>query len=214
MQDVWFNHIESRGMTHYQAVRELILKHYVEKYGSKIDGWWFDGSGGLDKSERLLWRETVHAGNPKAIIAYNRMAGPPFRSSAQCDYFGGHPTPRSRHKFWDSINLPMITAIEAGPWMGIDGLPVDGPGNGALGHVFMGLQDRWTLGGCKFPPKQAIEWTTRVLSAEGMYTWSVPCAGSKIANKQFALLLKIDNAVEKMRDSNEKRKNEKNPIAR
>ncbi len=199
LQDVWFNYIESQGMTHYEAVRKLILRHYVEQYGSRIDGWWFDGSGGLTKPERLLWRETVHAGNPKAIIAYNRMAGPPFRSSAQCDYFGGHPVPRSRHKFWDPVNLPMITAIEDGPWMAIDGLPVDRPGNGALGHVFMGLQDRWTLGGCKFPPKQAIEWTTRVLSAGGMYTWSVPRAESRISNKQFGLLLKIDHEVENLR---------------
>jgi hypothetical protein len=199
LQDVWFNYIESQGMTHYEAVRKLILKHYVEKYGSKIDGWWFDGSGGLTKSERLLWRETVHTGNPKAIIAYNRMAGPPFRSSAQCDYFGGHPTPRSRHKFWDEINLPMITAIEAGPWMDTDGQPVDNPGNGALSHVFMGLQDRWTIGKCAFPPQQAIEWTTRVLSAGGMYTWAVPCAGSEMASRQFKLLQKIDKAVENLR---------------
>lgn len=199
LQDVWFNYIESQGMTHYEAVRKLILKHYVEKYGSKIDGWWFDGAGGLTKSERLLWRETVHAGNPKAIIAYNRMAGPPFRSTPQCDYFGGHPTPRSQHKFWDPINLPMITAIEAGPWMTADGQPVDKPGNGALGHVFMGLQDRWTIGKCAFPPQQAIEWTTRVLSAGGMYTWAVPCAGSEMASKQFELLLEVDKAVENLR---------------
>ena len=64
----------------------------------------------------------------------------------------------------------------------------------------MGLQDRWTLGNCAFPPDRAIEWTTRVVSAGGMYTWAVPAAGSGMAGKQFNLLLKIDQAVEKLRE--------------
>jgi hypothetical protein len=199
LQDVWFKYIESKGMSHYEAVRKLILKHYVDKYGSKIDGWWFDGSGGVNKAERLLWRKTVLTGNPKGIVAFNRMAGPPFNSSAECDYFGGHPTPRSRNKFWDPVNLPMITAVEGGPWMSPYGKSVKKAGNGALSHVFIGLQDRWTLGACKFPPKQAIEWTSRVVSSGGMYTWSVPRNGDQIAHKQFSLLLKINAEIEKVR---------------
>jgi hypothetical protein len=94
----------------------------------------------------------------------------------------------------------MITAIEASPWMTTDGLPIETPGDATLGHVFMGLQDRWTLGKCAFPPQQAIEWTTRVLSSGGMYTWAVPRADSKIADKQFKLLLKIDAAVQQQRN--------------
>ena len=199
LQDKWFKHIESKGMTHYEAVRKLILKHYIDKYGSKIDGWWFDGSGGVNKTERLLWRKTVLAGNPKAIVAFNRMAGPPFNSTAECDYFGGHPTPRSRNKFWEPVNLPMITAVEDGPWMNTYGDSVKKAGYGALAHVFIGMQDRWTLGNCKFPPKQAIEWTSRVVSAGGMYTWSVPRNGDKISGKQFNLLLKINTAIKKER---------------
>ena len=199
LQDVWFKHIEAKGMTHYEAVRKLILKYYVDTYGPKIDGWWFDGSGSVNKTERLLWRKTVLAGNPKAIIAFNRMAGPPFNSTAECDYFGGHPTPRSRNKFWDPVNLPMVTAIEGGPWMNAYGDSVKKAGNGALAHVFIGMQDRWTLGNCKFPSKQAIEWTSRVVSAGGMYTWSVPRNGDKISGKQFNLLLKINAAMKKAR---------------
>ena len=196
LQDAWFEYIESLGMAHYEAVGELILRHYAERYGTKIDGWWFDGAGGLRTPEqRQTWRDIVLSANPNAIIAFNRMAGPPFRSSAQCDYFGGHPEPRSRHKFWDPINLPMITAIEGSPWLNCSGEPVGDPNISALGHVFMGLQNRWTLGKCAFPRDQAIEWTTRVVSAGGMYTWAVPRAGSQIAATQFKLLKKIDKAV-------------------
>ena len=204
LQDVWFDHIESLGMTHYEAVGQLILKHYVEQYGTKIDGWWFDGSGGLKTAEqRQEWRDIVLAGNPKSVVAFNRMAGPPFKSTPQCDYFGGHPTPRSRHKFWEPVNLPMITAIEASPWMNCNGEPVGDPQMSTLGHVFMGLQDRWTLGKCAFPPEQAVEWTTRVIASGGMYTWASPRAGSKMAGAQFNILKKIDKAVAELRNVNQ-----------
>jgi len=195
----WDEHIESLNMYHVEAVRKLILQHYLDVYGSRTSGWWFDGAKMINDSERPLWKGAVLAANPEAIVAFNSMAGPPFRSKRECDYFGGHPTPRSKHKFWEPVNEPMITAIEAGPWMDSRGSPVDDPGYGALGHVFMGLQDRWTLGKCEFPPDQAIEWTTRVLAAGGMYTWAVPRSGSKMAEKQFRLLLRINKAVESMR---------------
>ncbi|MBT7702439.1 MAG: hypothetical protein HN700_19285, partial [Verrucomicrobia bacterium] len=194
----WDRHVKALGMTHDDATGELLVGYYAERYGRRIHGWWFDGSNGLDAKERLLWRKLVRAGNPDSIVVFNRMAGPPYRSTAQCDYFGGHPTPRSKHKFWDMINLPMIEAIEAGPWMDPDGKPVDDPGNGAMGHVFMGMQDRWNFGKCAFPPAQAIEWTTRVVGAGGMYTWHAPRTGSRMAGGQFRLLLKINDAVEKL----------------
>lgn len=60
----------------------------------------------------------------------------------------------------------------------------------------MGLQDRWNIGGCTFPPQQAIEWTTRVASAGGMYIWSVPRPGSTMLKAQFKVLLEINKAVE------------------
>jgi hypothetical protein len=202
LQDVWFNHIETLGLTHYEAVAELLLKHYAERYKDKIDGWWFDGSGALrTPQQRQEWRDIVLASNPKAVIAFNRMAGPPFRSSAECDYFGGHPEPRSVYPFSDPINLPMITAIEQSPWMNCRGEAVGDPKMSTLGHVFMGMQDRWTLGKCNFPSKQAVDWTTRVVASGGMYTWAVPRAGSKMAAAQFKLLKKIDAAIAELRKS-------------
>ena len=202
----WDTHIESLDMYHVEAVRELILTHYAQRYGEKISGWWFDGAKAVTASERPKWKAVILAANPKAIISFNSMAGPPYSSKPECHYFGGHPTPRKLHPFWNSINLPMITDIEKGPWMGTKGAQVE-PGYGALGHVFMGLQDRWTGGPCKFPPEQAFDWTARVLKAGGMYTWAVPRLKtgniSLIRGPQFELLLKINEAVEKMRSGKE-----------
>ena len=200
LKDAWFNHIESLGMNHHEAVRKLILKHYADRYGTKVDGWWFDGAGVIrSEEERSAWKETVYAANPKTIVAFNSMAGPPFRSKAQCDYFGGHPEPRKSNKFYDDVQLPMITAIEKSPWMNCSGEPVDDPKMGALGHVFMGMQDRWTSGKLYFPEDKAIDWTKRVVAAGGMYTWAVPCKGSLMAKEQFELLKKIDKAIAEMR---------------
>jgi len=192
----WNRHIEPLGITHEVATGKLIVGYYAQKYGTRIDGWWFDGSGALETEDRLLWRKLVRDGNPDAIVAFNRMAGPPFRSTAQCDYFGGHPAPRTNHSFWDKANLPMIEAVEAGPWMDLAGKPVAGHEEGALGHVFMGMQRRWNKGGCAFPPDQAVSWTTRVASAGGMYTWHVPREESRMQEGQFELLLKVNEAVE------------------
>lgn len=63
----------------------------------------------------------------------------------------------------------------------------------------MGMQDRWNFGKCAFPPDQAVDWTTRVLAAGGMYPWHAPRSGSAMARQQFKLLLKINNAVERAR---------------
>ena len=203
----WDKHIRSRGLYQVEGDREFVLKYFAETYGEKIDGWWFDGAKNITEQERRNWKKTIRAGNPKAILSFNSMGGPPYRSQLECDYFGGHPTPRSKHKFWEPINLPMITDIEKSPWMSISGAPVKEPGYGALGHVFMGLQGRWTGGTCEFPPDQAVEWTTRVLKAGGMYTWAVPRQKkgniSVMPEAQLQLLLKINAAVEKMRQGEE-----------
>jgi hypothetical protein len=202
MRLVWDQYVESMGVSTNELLGKLVVGYYAKRYGSKIHGWWFDGAGVLDKEDRLLWRKLVREGNPEAIVSFNKMAGPPFRSTPECDIFGGHPTPRLREPFWSMVNLPMVEAIEAGAWMDPEGKPVDEPGMGALGHVFMGMQDRWNSGKCEFPPEQAIEWTQRVLKAGGMYTWHGPRTQSVWAKGQYELLLKIDAAVSKMRQQN------------
>ncbi len=201
MKAKWTKHIESLGLSPQEATRELILKHYATRYGTKISGWWFDGAKDLDEADRIRWKETIREANPEAIVAFNRMAGPPFRSTRQCDYFGGHPTPRSKKMPWDMVNAPMIESVEKGAWMDIFGEPVGDPGDGALGHVFMPMQARWNFGACEFPPEQAIDWTKRTLRAGGMYTWVVPRNGSEMQADQFALLLQINKAVEEARGS-------------
>ena len=197
----WNQHIAALGLNHVEVTRELLVKHYAKRYGHQIAGWWFDGSGHIEEPERILWRQTIHSYNPDAIMVFNRMSGPPYRSTKQCDLFGGHTTPVLVEPFWSMVNEPMITDIERSPWMGTtDSRPVK-EGYGALGHAFMGMQNKWTMGKCKFPAKQAIDWTTRVLKAGGMFTWAVPMNQTiaQIPESQFKLLKQINRSVRQLR---------------
>ena len=196
LQEKWAALLKSKKLGAWDGTRELILKHYADKYGDRIDGWWFDGARHLDEEERTRWKQVIQATNPKAIVAFNRMAGPPWGSTRQCDIFGGHPTPRLRAKAWDPVNLLMIEAVEKSPWMNIIGEPVEDKGDGALAHVFMPMQGSWNRGDLEFPADQAIEWMNRVLKAGGMHTWVVPREGSLMQAEQFDLLLKLNASVE------------------
>jgi hypothetical protein len=196
--DNWNSYIQSLGMTHFEAVAELIVKYYSEKFGSKIAGWWFDGAGKLSDAEKQLYEDAARAGNPDTILAFNSHAGYPLECTSHCDYFGGHPTPVKTTTPWSLVNEPMIDQIETGPWLDTAGVAVADLHDGALGHVFMPLQERWNSGPAEFPTAQAIDWMTRVIFAGGMYTWSVPRSESGFALDQFNQFLEMDTAIKNL----------------
>jgi hypothetical protein len=201
----WMDYIAQFGMTYTtEGTREFIVRYYAKKYGDKIDGWWFDGSNEITirsgPNEAQLWKDAVRSGNPNAICAFNKGTYPNFRSTDVCDYFGGHPRPRTQVPFWSvESNYHLVYDIEGGPWLDTIGNPVVLPEDGALGHVFMGMQPNWTSGDLAFPEGQAIDWTKRVVEAGGMYSWAIPRLRSgnmsEMLDPQFQLLLKIDAAI-------------------
>jgi hypothetical protein len=200
----WMDYIAQFGMTYTtEGTREFIVRYYSKKYGDKIDGWWFDGSNEITirsgPNEAQLWKDAVRSGNPNAICAFNKGSYPNFKSTDVCDYFGGHPIPRTTAPFWGLENYHMVYDIEAGPWLDTIGAPVVNPEDGALGHIFMGMQPNWTAGDLAFPEGQAIDWTKRVVEAGGMYSWAIPRLRtgnmSEMLDPQFQLLLKIDAAI-------------------
>ena len=204
-KDAWMDYIGQFGMTYTtQGTREFIVRYYAKKYGDKIDGWWFDGANELTfrsgPNEVQLWKDAVRSGNPDAICAFNQGTNPNFRCLDECDYFGGHPTIRTIAPFWSvEYNYHMVYDIEDSPWMDTIGTPVVHTEDGALGHVFMGMQPNWTSGDLEFPEGQAIDWTRRVVAAGGMYSWAIPRVRdgnmSEMLDPQFQLCLKIDAAI-------------------
>lgn len=156
-----------------QAYAEVVVKEFAERYGTNIDGWWFDHAsfGNIQ-----LIHDVCTEANPKTIMAFNKGTlgkvgndNPDYE-----DYTKGHPMsmratdgePASQR------NLPMVKAIEASEngFLYKDGHP-------SLGHMFMPMMEKWNKGNeVKWPEDQAVDWMSRVLKAGGAWTWNVPLA--------------------------------------
>ena len=157
--------------TQKKAYAEVIVKEFAERYGSKVDGWWFDHA---DKGSIPLLHNVCKAANPKAILTYNigghgeravNNNSPPYE-----DYTHGHPTPMRRASPSSTENLPMVTTIEDSD----NGFMIK-DGKASLGHMFMPMMEKWNLGDTvKWPEDQAVEWMGRVLKSCGAWTWNVP----------------------------------------
>ena len=66
----WMDYIQQQGLTtNGDGVREFIVKYYAQKFGDKIDGWWFDGANAFyyDTDKQGI-KDAVHSGNPNAIV--------------------------------------------------------------------------------------------------------------------------------------------------
>ncbi|MDW5290825.1 hypothetical protein [Formosa sp. PL04] len=192
----WNAHLESTGLTHYEGVAK-ILEYYSGKYGDKIDGWWIDRAGFMEAEDRKIYTKAIRAGNPDAMIAFHLSVGIPIRQGTKySDYTAGHPVPMKKQAPWTLSNVGMVENIEAGPWINTAGKPDNSEGT-ALGAIMMPFQREWRRGAADFPTEQAIEWTTRVMKAGGMYSWAVAREGNGFAIPQFKQLLEINAAIAK-----------------
>jgi hypothetical protein len=143
-----------------RAFAEVILDEYAARYGTLIDGWWFD-NGSSNYDAELVYAIAKQY-NPNCVVTTNGS------TSIYSDFLNGHPTPVARYPASDLINLPMLTAIEASP----DGYFYKGT-HPNLGHMFMPLGTSWNGGAHVWELDQAADWMTRCLNAGGSWTWNV-----------------------------------------
>ncbi len=208
IKPLWQETIQSKSMSDWDAVANLIVQHYSERYGKKISGWWFDRvTKRRSDAELRTMAKAARSGNPDAVLTFHVATGPINRGTPYCDYTAGHPHPMAHSKGpWDNVNLRMVTAIEEGPFIkgpyanNTDRSP-EAPDEGTLGHIFMPFQRNWKNGDAKFPPDQSLDWTRRVVNAGGFYTWAVAREGGLFAEPQFSQLLEIDAAMERAKHS-------------
>ena len=141
VQTAWNAHIATLGLDNREATRELILRYYAEKFGSRICGYWFDGSTDFSADEQQAWKDAMHAGNPEALAAFGAGVA---NASPAADYTTGHPYAIALYgPHWDPKNELMVRKYENGPWVGNDphtNQPTDVPADGALGHILFALQ--------------------------------------------------------------------------
>jgi hypothetical protein len=152
-----------------KAYAEVIVREFAQRYGTQIDGWWFDHSsfGNI----KLIHKEVTKA-NPKAVVAFCSGLGTIENKNPDYeDYTAGHPIPMRREQASTPQNLRMIESIEKSQ----NGFLIK-EGKASLGHVFMPMKDKWNKGkNIVWTEAQAVEWMQRVLQAGGAWTWNVPC---------------------------------------
>ncbi|MEP2774657.1 MAG: putative Ig domain-containing protein [Luteolibacter sp.] len=144
-----------------RAFGEVILNEYAARYGTLIDGWWFD-NGHLENFDAELVYSIAKLHNPNCAV------GTSSNLSVNSDFLNGHPEPLVQYPANHLINLPMLTAIEATP----DGFLYKGT-QPNLGHMFMALGTAWNSGPIVWSLDQAADWMTRCLNAGGAWTWNV-----------------------------------------
>ncbi|KAL7551359.1 hypothetical protein ACHAWF_014548 [Thalassiosira exigua] len=180
--DNWTAYVEERygsssAGTLKKAYAEVIVKEFADRYGSKIDGWWFDHAsfGSIPDVHK-----TVKDANPKALLSFSnhiwwRHGGLRNNNPGYEDFTSGHPIPMRRGPANNTWNYPMVTSIE-----GSDHGYFYEEGESSLGHVFMPMYGRWNNGGkIVWPRDQAVEWMGRVLDAGGAWTWNIPSHDNK-----------------------------------
>ncbi|WP_342804741.1 LamG-like jellyroll fold domain-containing protein [Alteromonas sp. M12] len=157
---------------------QLALVNIVEtlslRYGTLIDGWWFDHA---TYGDYALLPDAARAGNSDAVVALGLAEDVHLENNpeVQEDYTGGHPTPLTRTISSSDTNLPMLTAIEATE----NGyFPAVGDDVDAVGHMFMPLQQSWNGGTVVFSEAKGSDWLNRALNAKGAYSWALSHEGS------------------------------------
>lgn len=170
----WRDHVlATYPSTSLHRSSELAMVNIVEtlsnRYGTLIDGWWFDHS---DYGDHDLLGTAALSGNPDAILSFNQGQKVPLINNPDTaeDFTFGHPNPMAKTIPSDDQNLPMLTSIEStldGIFPGVDG------DVGSLGHMFLPLQDAWNGGMTAFSEDKGTEWLSRALSAGGAITWAL-----------------------------------------
>ena len=163
--------------TFKRAYAEVIIDEYARRYGTLIDGWWFDHAG---LGNIPLLHDIVTSYNPNTVIAFNTGQKIPLTNNNPDyeNFTAGHPTPIAQVPASDLANLPMLTSLEGTRDGYFDA------GRRSLGHMFMPMQTRWNSGDIVWTLEQAVDWQGRATNAGGAWTWNVD---TDDRNSQLAL---------------------------
>lgn len=143
-----------------RAFGEVILDEFAARYGTLVDGWWFDNGSEYYDAELLV--SIAKKYNPNSVVTTSSSV------SFQSDYLNGHPAPVKNDPADSLVNLPKLTDIEISDkgYQYKDSHP-------NLGHMFMPIGETWNGGAIVWELDQAADWLSRCLAAGGSWTWNV-----------------------------------------
>ena len=146
----------------FQLHWEAIIREWSTRWGTKIDGWWYDGCywpntmyRGKEPPNFESFSAASRAGNPNCAVAFN--PGVVYRTISITpfeDYIAGE------------IDQPDRWTAKRN---------ADGKQDGAQIHVLSYLGDRWGFGETpRFSDEQVIGFSRKLWDVGGAITWDVP----------------------------------------
>ena len=146
----------------FQQHWEEVIREWSTRWGTKVDGWWFDGCywpntlyRGKEPPNFESFAAAARAGNPDGVVAFN--PGVVYRTISVTpfeDYIAGEVDQPDR---WTAKRN------------------ADGKQDGARVHMLSYLGDKWGFGDApRFKTEEAVAFSRRVWDAGGAVTWDVP----------------------------------------
>jgi hypothetical protein len=129
-----------------------VAREYSLRYGPKIRGWWVDGCYpwiGYNDSSLALFAQALKAGNPDAIVAFNRGVDPLVMSYTPAEDF----TCGEQNRFFD---------MPSGRWLG-----------GEQWHILSYLGTGWGHPGTQYSKREIREYVFDVAQRGGVVSIDV-----------------------------------------
>jgi hypothetical protein len=167
----------------FQLKWEAVIREWSVRWGSKVDGWWFDGCYWPnvmyrtdDSPNFASFAAAARAGNPKAVVAFNPGVYTRILSL----------TPHEDYTAGETVFPDHVSIFRS----------ADGKVDGTQVHVLSYLGSRWGVGEPRFATEDVVKWSQEIRRHGGAITWDVPVqAGGLISQPFLAQLSAVGRAL-------------------
>ncbi len=156
----------------FQTMWSAIHAEWMRRWGTKVKGWWVDGSYFADKMYAFpdppngkSFADALRTGNPDAIIAFNPGVVYPPRAVDPCqDYLAGE----INEPEYGLLNGPMVEGMQY--------------------HVLTYVGQYWGKGPVRGDGKTLAAMTRNITDNGGVVSWDLPFSPKGIDDELFAVL--------------------------
>jgi hypothetical protein len=157
----------------FQRIWEAVVREWSERWGRKVNAWWFDGAYWPDAMYRFAeapnfasFAAAVRAGNPNALVAFNPGVLTPIVCQTENEDFTAGETndPWGLDCQGRWVVAPMKPGeVEASPEV-----------RRAQYHMLSFLGPWWCASPPRFKVAQIVDWTRDIVDHGGAVTWDAP----------------------------------------